>query len=62
MSLERALEVLNAKRHRGSDHWQVVKGMRTACVRQNAEVGSPAWITEFEAVAIAEKYEREEER
>ena len=60
MTLEKALEVLNLHRHRGSDRWHVVKGLRTVNVRPTADTPSPAWLSEFEAIAIAEKYEREE--
>jgi len=61
MNLEEALEVLSRHRHRGSDRWQVVRGLRTVNVAPSHDTPSPAWLSEFEAVAIAEKYEREAE-
>jgi hypothetical protein len=61
MNLEEALEVLNRRRHRGSDRWHVVRGLRTINVTPSRDAPSPAWLNEFEAIAIAEKYEREAE-
>lgn len=61
MKLEEALEVLNRHRHRDSDRWHVVRGLRTTNVARARDTPSPAWLSEFEAIAIAERYAREAE-
>ncbi|MBA3240047.1 MAG: hypothetical protein H0T60_02325 [Acidobacteria bacterium] len=61
MNLEEALEVLNRHRHRGSDNWHVVPGLRNVNVTPSRPTLSPSWLSEFEAIAIAEKYVREGE-
>jgi hypothetical protein len=58
MNLERALEVLNQYRHRDSSEWQIVPGLRNPLVRPHPETLSPAWLNEFEAIAIATEYLR----
>lgn len=59
MSLEEAIQVLSEQRHRGSDRWEVVEGLRYgAKVRPTYDAPSPTWLTDFEAIAIAEKYAR----
>lgn len=56
MTIEEALVVLNQQRHRGSDRWHVVGGLRYTRVRPFDDSSSAAWLTDFEAIAIAEKY------
>lgn len=61
MLLDEALIVLNKNRHRGSDRWHVVRGLRHVQVASHDDTPSPAWLSEFEAIAIAEKYTRHSE-
>lgn len=51
MTLEEAVAVLNRERHNGSGDW------REDAFHATSGVG--CLLTEFEAIAIAEKYERE---
>lgn len=60
LTLARALEVLNRRRHRDSDAWVVVPHLRMTRVAPGQDAISFSWLTEFEAVAIAERYLREE--
>lgn len=52
MTLERAVEILNGRRHRGYDQWYA---------RLGHAAGRDAYdnLRRFEAIAVAEKYERE---
>ncbi|HEX3560386.1 MAG TPA: hypothetical protein VHU19_14355 [Pyrinomonadaceae bacterium] len=59
LNLEEALEVLKRHRHRSSDTWAVVRGLRHVQVRAFHDSPSPEWLTEFETIAIAEKYQRD---
>jgi hypothetical protein len=62
VNLKEAIAILNEARHRGSDRWSEVGGLRSgAKVRPFDDTPSPAWLDEFEAVAIAERYVREPE-
>lgn len=58
MSLEQAVEVLNRERHRGHE-WGQYRPSFTHCV---FACGEDLELTEFETIAIAEKYERERAR
>lgn len=55
MSLEEAIDVLNARHHAGVWSWQVadIGGVR------GATDGESCVLTEFEAVAVAQRYLRE---
>jgi hypothetical protein len=53
VSLAAAVIILNAKRHHGSGEWQVWRGVVTC--------GDYCDLSEFEAIAVAEKYQREDE-
>jgi len=55
MTIEKAIEILNANQHNSYDDWEHDEG--DVCVR-SLERGLNCFLTEWEAVAIAEKYER----
>ena len=65
MTLDEAVAILNREKHRDADDWK-------ACTHQPSgerytygvpvHSSKPLDLTEFEAIAIAEKYLREEER
>jgi hypothetical protein len=61
IDIEQALELLNRHRHRDSDQWHRVPGLRKPHVRRDASASSASWLSEFEAVAIAERYLREQQ-
>jgi hypothetical protein len=61
LTLEQALKILNRNRHRDSGGWHVVPGLRKPQVRRDASASSASWLTEFEAVALAEQYLRAEQ-
>src|SRR6266566_4707678 len=56
MTVERAVEVLNLREHRGFNRWAVNPGRRSAYIEGN---GSDFSLLAEEAIAIAEKLERE---
>jgi hypothetical protein len=60
MSLEETIQTLNRFRHRDSSRWHVVPNLRKPYLRESPSVTPAAWLTPFEAEAIAEKYLRDE--
>ena len=55
MTIEKAIEILNANQHNSYTDWEHDED--NVCIR-SAERGPLSFLTEWEAVAIAEKYER----
>ncbi len=58
MSIDEAVKVLKAKEHRGTTKWE--HGPRGFLVGLRAPHEMNVYPTHFEAVAIAEKYQRED--
>ncbi len=56
LTIERTIEILNRRRHRGSGEWRVVSNLRMVRLSPGFGVTSHEWLTEFEASAIAEAY------
>lgn len=62
MTLDRAIEILNERKHRGHSEWerdQITGDPESLCV--TGPDPHSDLLTPFEAVAIAEKYERDVE-
>lgn len=60
LTLDETLDVLNRFRHRDSPRWHIIPGLRKTYLRQDNSVAPGAWLTPFEAEAIAERYLRDE--
>lgn len=56
MTLEQAVEILNRERHNNSDGWFLDSRSRLV---EDGGFSSDDMFSEFEAIAIAEKYERQ---
>jgi hypothetical protein len=60
MELEEAVEILNAHKHRGFADWQILDQGDWQVVTLWRDVHTdPIQLDAFEAIAIAEKYERD---